>query len=270
MMKWLLTMSFMAGIALCATTGCQPTVEKPLVLGPPDADIIDQAPPYITQAAEAAGGWQAWTKIQQLCCRSVVTFYNPDGSFYLTQQCHQMQPWLNSITIESLEPQGKFVCRLSEGQFTTVQSPGNSEVFCGEVSVSCCAQAVLETVTAPARFLDSRAVFTKSTDPVKIEGLWYYPIEKAPAAQHDADTQKVIFYQNTDTSAVDIVSFVADDKHPGYLPVIVRAYDYRQIQDRQVMLPGRLEIFRTDAWGQPGRRLVKIDFETWSVKQYGP
>jgi len=267
-MKWLLTISFMAGIALCATTGCQPTAEEPLVLGPPDAKLIDQAGAYATKAAEAAGGWRAWTKIEKLCFRSIVTFYNPDGSFYLTQQCNQIQPWLNSITISGLEPQGKCLWRLSDGLFTTVQSPGNSKIFSGDVTAGCYAHAVLETVTAPARFLDSHAVFTKSTSPVKIEGLWYYPIEKAAAAQDDNDTQKVIFYQNTDTSQVDITSFVADDKHGDYLPVIVRAYDWRQIPDRQVMLPARLEIFRTDPWGQPGRRLVKIEFETWSLKQY--
>lgn len=245
-MKWLSCVAIMAAIAVFVFTGCQQTVEKRPVLGPPDPELINQAPAYVTKAAEAAGGWRAWTKIQQLGARCVVTFYDGDGSFYLTQQCHRIQPWLNSITITAT----------------------GSHTFPGPVTADCYAQAVLEIVTAPARFLDSSAVFTRGTSPVKIEGLWYYPIERVTDRQSNTGQQKVVFYQNTDTSLVDIISFVSDDKHSCHPPVTVRAYDYHQIQDQQVMLPARLEIFRTDHWGQPGRRLVKIDFETWSLKQY--
>jgi hypothetical protein len=40
----------------------------------------------------------------------------------------------------------------------------------------------------------------------------------------------------------------------------VRAYDYRKVEKKQVLVPTKIEIFRIDAKGVLQERLVKIDF----------
>ena len=43
-------------------------------------------PDYVLQAIEATGGYTAWENTEQIEFDAVVTFYQPDGSFELTQQ----------------------------------------------------------------------------------------------------------------------------------------------------------------------------------------
>jgi len=43
--------------------------------------------------------------------------------------------------------------------------------------------------------------------------------------------------------------------------LIVRGYDYRGVEKTQILVPIKIEIFRTDARGVLQERLVKIDFK---------
>jgi hypothetical protein len=110
--------------------------------------------------------------------------------------------------------------------------------------------------TAPVRFLDKSVEFTRLSSPVKMEGLWYYPIERV-SSDDEPDLYKVVFYQNNDSSLVDMIRFVSVD---GKNSLAVRGYDYRKVEKKQVLVPTKIEIFRIDAKGVLQERLVKIDF----------
>jgi len=117
------------------------------------------------------------------------------------------------------------------------------------------ADAILNIITAPVRFLDKSFTFTKVPQPVKIEGQWYYPIERERIFIGAIPYwSKVVFYQNRDTSLVDMLWF-AGEKF-----LAVRGYDYREVEKKGVAVPTRIEIFRTDADGVLQERLVKIDY----------
>jgi len=68
----------------------------------------------------------------------------------------------------------------------------------------------------------------------------------------------VVFYQNNDSSLVDMIRFVSVDREKS---LAVRGYDYRKVEKKQVLVPTKIEIFRIDAKGVLQERLVKIDFD---------
>ena len=241
---------------------------------------------YASQAIEAAGGLRAWMRVKKLERTCVVTFYQGEGavfwpnpgSFYLTTQCHVIFPWSNSIRISAQEPKGKFIWQFSDDTLSILQAPGSlqgdnlGQVDSLPIAVSerCFAEAILCITTAPIRLLASNAKFTKDTCPVKIEGLWYYPIERAAIiGDKQQDTQrpsvlagpsywsKVVFYQNRDSFLVDIVWFANADRGRFFA---VRGYDYHPLEEMGIYVPSKIEIFETNSKGIFQRRLVSIDY----------
>jgi hypothetical protein len=111
------------------------------------------------------------------------------------------------------------------------------------------------------RFLDGSTEFSKPSEPVKMQGLWYYPIRclrvtPAPSGVEGSDERReTVFYQSRDTSLVDIISFVADMES-----LLVRGYDYRKVKETGVLLPTRIEVFNTNSAGVIQHRLLKIDY----------
>ncbi|GAF97253.1 unnamed protein product, partial [marine sediment metagenome] len=63
----------------------------------PDVNTIVVTDNHTPRAIKATGGYQAWMETIKIELDCVVTFYNPDGSFYLTEQHYEIYPWSNSI-----------------------------------------------------------------------------------------------------------------------------------------------------------------------------
>ena len=231
--------------------------------------VVESLPDYVSRAIEATGGRQAWTEAKSLRLDCVVTFYKSDGSFYLTEQDYEIYPWLNSIRISATEPQGNFVWELSRGGLE-----GGESWYTGiGLPVQLCSkhyftELILDITTAPVRFLDKPVVFTKDSRPVKMEGLWYHSIERVNPDKTGIFSYAV-FYQNRDSSLVDIIWFagvdssvIASEAQPSVaipISLAVRGYDYREVEKGGVRVPTKIEIFRTDAAGVLQERLVKID-----------
>ena len=295
-----------------------------------DADMLDRGPDfeqivvpgeYADAAIRATGGLQQWAKTVKVQIDCVVTFYQPDGSFYLTEHRFNIYPWSNSIEVFAREPLGIIAWQLSDGQFKLLAgdpalalgllapaigrgTPADRRGLTGPaeagpaMGVSCrdYAEAILKITTAPVQFLQPAAVFVKGPAPVKMEGLWYHPIEqisdfqlpiaglkskienqksKIKSDRQGADVKpywsKVVYYQNMDSPAaggqgslVDLL-WLADIEQGKFLAV--RGYDYKEVQkacpepvERDgVLLPTKIEVFRTDARAVSRERLVKID-----------
>jgi len=248
---WLLLVLVFVGAGCDLTGGKEPSGYR--LLMDPDLAIPD----YASRAVESAGGRHAWAKVKKLQFHCVVTFYQPDGSFYLTEQQHEIYPWSNIIRISALEPQGNFVWQLSKAKFRTIEGSQQADFLPAPMSARGLAEAILNITTAPARLLDSSfASFTKVDTPVKIEGVWYYPIGQSRKVV-DPYWSKVLFCQNRDSSLVDILWF-ADVDEQKFLAV--RGYDYRKVEKQGVLVPTGIEIFTTDAAGTLQKRLVKIDY----------
>jgi hypothetical protein len=213
---------------------------------------------FAAQTVNATGGLSAWRKTKGLQLNCVVAFYQPDKSYYLTEQRYEIYPWSNSIRVSTLEPQNMFVWRLTKGQFNILEGGQQFEGMADAVGSRCLAESILNIVTAPARFLDASVDFVREATPVKMHGQWYYLINrknKANVLPADRLTE-AIFYQNRENFAIDMIWF---PRMNGNQLLMVRGYDYETVENGGVLIPARIEIYRTDALGISQELLVKID-----------
>ncbi len=206
---------------------------------------------FAAAAFEAAGGLKAWTATKQMRLDCVVTLYQPDGSFYLTEQRYDLQPWSNAIDISGREPKNAYAWRFSNGQFVVSQGAGQFETSGAVLEPACFARAILAITTAPFHFLESPDLFNRQEAPVRKQGQWYYPIHKLGETSGET-----VFYQNRATSLVDMIRIPC----PGMdSALVVRGYDYQKIEKEGPVMPARIEIFTTNVAGILQKRLVKID-----------
>ncbi len=275
-----------AVIFIAAGCGQQRKKDVEILARGPDFEKLVVPGDYADAAIKATGGLQRWAKVKKVQLDCVVTFYQPEGSFYLTEHRFYIYPWSNSIEVFGKEPLGAIAWQLSDEQFMLL--PGNEGIDpnLSGMPVLCrdYADAMLKITTTPVQFLQAGAVFVKGPDAVKMEGLWYHPIEsrssrdslqeEGPQAQsrdRDPPSQsrdrqgavvkpywsKVVYYQNRDTSLVDLL-WLADEQGKF---LAVRGYDYKDVQKAGVLLPTKIEIFHTDARAVSRERLVKIDLK---------
>jgi len=218
-------------------------------------------PDYASRAIQATGTQQLWAKTDKIDADCIVTFYQPDGGYYLTEQHHEIRPWLNSIRISAREPQGNFTWHLADGVFSVVEGAERVSSLPIKVYDRDFAEAILGAVTAPVRLLDGRFKFEVVGSPVKIEGRWYNVISRTARDTSRLNIDRrwsvAVFYQGVDGSLVDTLWF-ADTAKREYLAV--RSYDYRQFKKGSVRIPGKIEIFRSNAQGDLQQRLVEIDY----------
>jgi len=253
-----------------AVTGCQEPqklpVGDPLAYGP-DVNSIVVTDSFAAQAIAATGGCEAWANAKKLQLDCVVTFYNTDGTYYLTEQYHDIYPWSNAIRVSSVEPQGKFVGLLSKDSFSA-ESPAQVRI---QYDIRNMMYAVRYITTAPVRFVDKSVRFVKDA-PVRMEGLWYYPIRCSNLSSQTTgnEPRQVAFYQNRDTTFIDIIRFVspghsviASEAQPSVaipISLMVRGYDYRIVKEEGLLLPTRIEVFKTNLVGVIQKRLLKIEY----------
>jgi len=252
-------------IALCVlifaltVPGCQQQKQQEVGLAvAPEAATVSVASDYAARAIDAAGGLDAWSKTRALRLDCVVTLYQPDDSYYLSQQSYQVYPWSNSIRISAAEPQGAILWQLSGGQFDVLEGGSRIDELSEVVPGRCLAEAILNIATAPARFLDTSAQYVRQDSAVKIQGQWYYPIDRQleseiGSGQHMA---KAVFYQNRDSSLIDLLQIGCADTGRS---LAVRGYDYDEVEKGGPLVPTRIEVFTADSAGGSQTRLVKID-----------
>jgi len=258
MMCWLIL------VAVFIAAGCEQGHKEEASVHELLSDPNFVMPEYASGAIEATGGLKAWAKTKKLEFDCVVTIYKPDGSFYLTEQHHEIHPWSRSIRISAEEPQGKVVCQLSAGIFSVLEGAEQVDDLPIAIDNRRFAEAILNITTAPARLLDLD-VFMKLSNPVKKKGRWYYPIKRERIFIGAIPYwSKVVFYQNTGTSRVDMLWFVgAGEKKL----LAVRGYDYKEVEKGSILVPTKIEIFVTDPAGVLRERLVKIDYHLLKATQ---
>ena len=143
------------------------------------------------------------TKLQLDC---VVTFYEADAGYYLTEQSYDVYPWANAIVISGKESNSSYEWRLSKGQLNMPGYNGQLNNLMTKMDNIYFAEAVLSLVSAPALFLDKSVVFTRGTSAINMQGRWCYPITKNQALRDASNTtfDRTVFYQNRDSLLVDM------------------------------------------------------------------
>ena len=238
--------------------GCEKNIEKTdskLAIDP-IAEKVTMPPEFAYLAIEQAGGMEAWGKVRHLQVNCIVTFFDEEEGSYLTEQKCDVYPWSDSITIAGTESREVYKWQLSEGKFKTLKGVEKLNNFKNQIESECYAQAILNLVTAPVRFMDKSFVYSRDTEEVNIQGRWYCPI-RIPAQDTKSDIPgfKTIFYQNKADSLVDMILLTCDDEE--YF--LVCGYDYMEVKDTDISIPTRIEIHAADKQGFARRQLFRID-----------
>lgn len=244
-------------------TGCEMETASQqgdtLAVGP-DVAAIGVVSEEAGQAIDAAGGLDAWRKAKKIDFECVATFYQEDGTFYLTEQLYEFFPWSNSIRISGREPSGEYTWQLQQGRFGVLQGLSQYEGFGVGANKGCIAEGILNLVTVPVRLLDKDVEFRWSKEMVKFGGQWYKPTKRVVNADalDAAGLRDAAFYQNRSTERVDMVLLACVGSR-GVL--IVRGYNYRLLGRGGVMIPSKIEVFNADATGKVRRRIIQLDIK---------
>ena len=126
------------------------------------------------------------------------------------------------------------------------------------VSVLLRADLVLTLFSVPAKFLDNSVTFSRGSTTVNVQGKWSYPITLSPRADFvgKVSLNNAVFYQNKDNLMVDTILL---NCHEDNASLLVCGYDYQKVEDGEITIPFRIEIYQAEKSGIPLRRLVKID-----------
>ena len=250
---------FNAFLILFIFTGCRKEYENDnnVLALEPVAEMISVPTDYINNSIEAVGGLENWGKIKQLNFDCLVTYYQSNGSFYLTEQHYDIYPWSSSIQISGEEPQGRYIWQLSQGQFHILEDNEQIRNSIVSNSNSCFAEAILNIYTIPARLLDNSYDFTRGNAPISVHGKLYYPVtrQNRNVGGNSFDESNAVFYQDTNNYVVDMIWFVCQN---GDSFILVQGYDYTEVQNRDIYIPSRIEIFGTDAQGMSQNKLIRI------------
>jgi len=258
----------LAGCRWYGAPKAEPEADR-LAVGP-DQEALSIPPDYVSAAIDATGGLSAWIQTKERRFAAVVTVYDEDGSFYLTEHEIAVYPWSNAITISSNEPRSKFTWQFVDGQYEVKEGDTRLDVSPRVEAGRDYAGALLQVAAAPARLIAPGVVLSPRPAPVKIQGQWYQPIEAKFPTQKVVVTKKGeeqtvaldpywtqgVYYQNQKSRLVDLV-WLGNPDAQRFL--VVRGYDYAPVQEDGVLAPTKIELFQSDLRETVGARLFEVD-----------
>jgi hypothetical protein len=257
-------------------TGCgrqmasSPSADADPLATIPDRESIAVRADYVTASVDAAGGLSAWMKCTALTGESVVTIYESDGSFYLTEHAFRVYPWSDAVRVVAREPRGRFVWLIVGEQYTRVEGEPGLDVSGLQISSREYAEAVLQIVTAPARLFERGVKITRKPRSVRIRGQRYilmqarYPSRQVVFESDGEETSVTIepywtegvYYQNQQSFLVDMI-WLANPAKQRYL--LARGYDYTPMTEEGALIPTKVEIFESNPDAAIGPRVAQID-----------
>jgi hypothetical protein len=205
----------------------------------------------VAAAMEAAGGSDAWRQCNLYEATGVVTTFQPDGSRYLTQHAFRISPWSHTLTITAHEPLSNFAWQLVGHQFQQTEGNASQDISPLAQDYAGYAEAIMEIVTAPVRLQEWNVGTKENLTSVVILGRSYHAVNVGSPAGIERS-----YYQDQNSFRVDMV-WLANAERTHFF--IVRGYEYASVPPTGVLVPTKIEIFRSDAARQPGPRLVEID-----------
>lgn len=279
MAKRVIRRTVLTVLTLSIVAGCGRQVSQKPPLPPLLPDLQATGPatkpvprPWVSAALDKTGGMPTWTGCTKLDFAAVVTAYRRDGSFYLTEHDFAVCPWSDAIRVTAREPAAKFVWQVVGAQYHTAGGDQRLDVSPVSAFYRDYAEVVYHIVTAPVRLLERNAVFTRQPAAVQTGGQWYEPIEAKFRGEEIVTKEKKrekivviepywtqgIYFQNRDSLLVDLI-WLANPAAQRFL--LVRGYDYASIKKEGVLIPTKIEIFKSGPDALPGERLAVIDLK---------
>jgi hypothetical protein len=225
----------------------------------PDLQALPTPHPLVSAALDATGGLAAWEQCKKIEFHAAVTACERDGYFYLTEHDFVLCPWSEAIQVTAREPQANFTWQVVRGRYHASRADPNADVSPLRGLSHEYAEAVLQIATAPVRMLADNLLLGARPATTQIAGQWYLPID----AKYQEQTAEPywtqgIYFQSVDRSLVDMVWLGNPLTHKF---IIARGYDYAPSTDAGVLVPTKIEVFRSDAEANIGSRLALVDLK---------
>jgi len=247
-------------LGMFAVAGCsRQDVQKADTLATgPDIERLSVKSEQASLAIKATGGLDAWVKTKTIEFDCVATFYQPDGTYYLTEQRYEVYPWSRSLRASGDEPQGRYLWQLAKGHFGALQGKSQYDGMQVGVDNGCIAEGILNIITAPVRLLDESVELRPVGEPVRLEGQFYQPMKRVarPGVRSVPPLRDAVFYQRRSDGRVDMLLLGCEDAGGA---IIVRGYDYAEAVKGGVLFPTKIEVFKADAGGRALHRMIQIN-----------
>jgi len=225
----------------------------------PDRQTLPTPRPFVSAALDATGGLAAWEQCKKIEFHAAVTACERDGCFYLTEHDFVLWPWSESVQVAAHEPQANFTWQVIHGQYHASQADPNADVSPLRGLSRDYADAVLQIATAPVRMLEDNVLLGRRPATTQIAGQWYLPID-AKYKEQTAEPYwtQGIYFQTVDRSLVDMVWLGNPLTHKF---LVARGYDYAPSTGTGVLIPTKIEVFRSDSEANIGPRLALVDLK---------
>ncbi len=225
----------------------------------PDLQTLPKPRPFVSAALDATGGLAAWEECKKIEFHAAVAASERDGCFYLTEHDFVLCPWSDAVQVTAHEPQANLTWQVIRGQYRTSQADPNADVSPLRDLAREYADAVLQITTAPVRMLEDNLLLGRRPATTQIAGQWYLPIDAKYQEQTPGPywTQG-IYFQSVDRSLVDMV-WLGNPLTQKFL--VARGYDYAPSTSNGVLMPTKIEVFRSDAEANIGPRLALVDLQ---------
>jgi len=266
----------LVGLVVLTLTGCgRQVAETPqggvdMLATGPDREVLSAPADYVSAMLEASGGLSTWIQHKRLQSEGVVKLYRPDDSFYLTEHELVVYPWSGAIRISADEPRGKFIWQVANERYEVLEGEVPLDISPLAGSYQAYTSAILQIVTAPVRLLDPAAECYREPTPLRINGQWYQRITAKFGSRRVAAKGKegenvtfvepywtdAVYFLNRGAGLVDMI-WLGNAAKQEFL--VVRGYDYSQMENGGLRVPSKVEIFRADADGTARARLAQLD-----------
>jgi len=188
-----------------------------------------------------------------ITARCIVTFYDTDGSRYISQQTHQICPETETIVISASEPQGQYAWKLAGDSFGPLGNSADPKKLDRQICDHLTAKTILTSILAGSGLITLQQDESQ-TQPIKIEGQWYTPSE--PASQKPSRT-KLKIYINTTTATVDRIHL--EDTETS-ITLTAHSYNYRWLEGVAKNIPTKIDVFSTNNADTPDRQILEIKY----------
>ncbi len=250
----------LAVLGMFVVAGCsRENVQKADALAiSPDIERLSVKSEQANLALKAAGGLDAWVKTKTIEFDCIATFYQADGTYYLTEQHYEVYPWSSSIRASGHEPQGRYLWQLSKGHFGALEGKSQYDGMQVGADNGCIAEGILNIVTAPVRLLDESVEFRPVGEPVRLEGQFHQPMKRVarPGVTSVPPLRDAVFYQRRGDGRVDMALLGCEDAGGA---LIVRGYDYAEAVKGGVLFPTKIEVFKADSGVGVLHRMIQIN-----------
>lgn len=188
-----------------------------------------------------------------ITARCIVTFYDKDGSRYISQQTHQICPETETIVISASEPQGQYTWKLAGNSFGLLGNSADPKKLDRQICDHLTAKTILTSFLAGSGLITHQQDESQ-TPPIKIEGQWYTPSE--PTSKKSSRT-KLKIYINTTTATADRIQL--EDIETS-ITLTAHSYNYRWLEGVAKNVPTKIDVFSANNADAPDRQILEIKY----------